>query len=148
MPSWTRLADPATDAELLPAWFVGRMLGAQEGHFGLLLTTGDVLRVASLRAVHIAEDGTILLDIQFDHAGVPADADMAWQSKHYLGAPVPGAVGATVNLAQVVCAVEFTVPQSAERHPELAAEAEAAVSATVDDLRHAAEEAVERQDIA
>jgi hypothetical protein len=33
MSRWTRVADPATDAELLPAWFVQRMLGATEGHF-------------------------------------------------------------------------------------------------------------------
>ncbi|MEN0077417.1 MAG: hypothetical protein AAGC69_23730 [Paracraurococcus sp.] len=134
MPRWTRLADPATDAELLPAWFVQRMLGEPAGHFGLLLTTGDVLRVAGLRAAHIAEDGTILLDLLLDHAGVPALADLAWQSKHYLGAPVPGAVEATVNLAQVVCAVEFT--------------GEASFSDKVVELRQAAEAAAERQEVA
>jgi hypothetical protein len=134
MSRWTRIADLATDAELLPAWFVQRMLGATEGHFGLLLTTGDVLRVAGLRAAHIAEDGTILLDLLLDHAGVPSLADVAWQSKHYLGAPVPGAVEATVNLAQVVCAVEFT--------------AESTLTGKVVELRQAAEEAVERQEVA
>jgi hypothetical protein len=134
MPRWTRLADPATDADLLPAWFVRRMLGPENGHFGLLLTTGDVLRVASLTAAHIAEDGTILLDLMLDHAGVPAQADLAWQSKHYLGAPVPGAAEATVNLAQVVCAVEFTD--------------EANFADKVVELRQAAEEAAERQQVA
>ena len=114
MPTWTHVADPATETHLLPAWFARRMLGARQGAFGLLLTTGDVLRIASLRAAHLGSDGTILLDVQLDHAGVPARADTAWQSKHYLGAPVPGAVEATVNLAQVVACVEFTAPLGAD----------------------------------
>ncbi|SDB49381.1 hypothetical protein [Belnapia rosea] len=143
MPSWTRLADPATDAALLPAWFVERMLGSDQGSFGLLLTTGDVLRVAGLRAAHLSSDGTILLDLTLDHAGVPAMADTAWQSKHYLGAPVPGAVQATVNLAQVVCAVEFQRSQTVGRPQE-----EEAMSATVVELRQAAEDATERQSVA
>lgn len=42
-------------------------------------------------------------------AGVPDGVDQAWQTKHYLGAPVPGATMATVNLAHVVTAVEFVV---------------------------------------
>jgi hypothetical protein len=40
---------------------------------------------------------------------VPDGVDQAWQTKHYLGAPVPGATMATVNLAHVVTAVEFVV---------------------------------------
>jgi hypothetical protein len=39
----------------------------------------------------------------------PDGVDHAWQTKHYLGAPVPGATMATVNLAHVVTAVEFVV---------------------------------------
>jgi hypothetical protein len=38
---------------------------------------------------------------------VPDDIDVAWQPKHFLGAPVPGATAATVNLAHVAAAVEF-----------------------------------------
>ncbi|MBL6457785.1 hypothetical protein JMJ55_20820 [Belnapia sp. T6] len=144
MPSWTRLDDPEAVAALLPAWFAGRMMGAQEGHFGLLLTTGDVLRVASLRAAHISEAGTILLDLMLDHAGVPAAADLAWRSKHFLGAPVTGAAEATVNLAHIVCAVDFSAAAAVETRPELAAEAAEAVSATVVELRQVAEEAAER----
>jgi hypothetical protein len=47
--------------------------------------------------------------VLLDHAGVPDGVDQAWQTKHYLGAPVPGATMATVNLAHVVTAVEFVV---------------------------------------
>lgn len=143
MATWTRIEDPAADAALLPAHFVGRMLGAGRGggSFGLLLATGDVLRVASLVAAHLSSEGVILLDVLLDHAGVPDDADTAWRSKHYLGAPVPGATRATVNLAQVVAAVEFTAEQNAARAGEATAEAADAVSATVVELRQAAEDA-------
>jgi hypothetical protein len=34
---------------------------------------------------------------------------------HYLGAPVPGATVATVNLAHVVAAVEFTAEETVEQ---------------------------------
>src|SRR3954469_13853124 len=106
MPAWSRVDDPA-DTALLPAWFAGRMIGAERGSFGLLLATGDVLRVTSITAVHLGSDGTILLDLRLDHAGVPEGADQAWRTKHYVGAPVPGAAAATINFAQVVAVVEF-----------------------------------------
>ena len=147
MPTWTHVADPATETHLLPAWFARRMLGARQGAFGLLLTTGDVLRVAELRAAHLGSDGTILLDVRLDHAGVPARADTAWQSKHYLGAPVPGAVEATVNMAQVVACVEFTAPLGADSALDDAAASEAAVTATVSDIAEAAETAAQRQEV-
>lgn len=147
MTNWTSISDPAVDVSLLPAWFVGQMMaGARtDGSFGLLLSTGDVLRVAALAAAHLSSAGTILLDVLLDHAGPPDGADTAWRSKHYLGAPVPLAVKATVNLAHVVAVVEFGAGHAAARVDEaaMAAETEANVSATVVELRHAAEAAVE-----
>jgi hypothetical protein len=151
--TWARIAAPLADAALLPAWFVAAMMAPAEGGdgrrgFGLLLATGDVLRVASLAAAHLSSEGTVLLDVVLDHAGVPDDVDAAWRSKHYLGAPVPGAVRATVNLAQVVAVVAFA-PEPGER-PEranddrtvAAAEAETGgVAAAVEGLRQAAEDA-------
>jgi hypothetical protein len=110
--TWTRITDPETDTGKLPAWLGRRMIGLR-GSFGLLLTTGDVIRVTSIAAAHQSSEGTILLDVLLDHAGVPDGLDLAWQSKHYLGTPVPGASVATVNLAQVVAAVEFTVAEMA-----------------------------------
>jgi hypothetical protein len=83
------------------------------GAFGLLLSTGDVLRLTSIAAAHQSSEGAILLDVLLDLAGVPEGADLAWRSKHFLGAPVPGASVATVNLAHVVAAVEFTVAEMA-----------------------------------
>jgi hypothetical protein len=83
------------------------------GCFGLLLTTGDVIRVTSIAAAHQSSQGVILLDVLLDRAGVPDGVDLAWRSKHFLGAPVPGATIATVNLAHIAAAVEFTVAEMA-----------------------------------
>ena len=110
--TWTRITDPETVNGLLPAWLGRRMVGLR-GSFGLLLTTGDVVRVTSIAAAHQSSEGVILLDVLLDHAGVPDGLDLAWRSKHFLGAPVPGASVATVNLAHVVAAVEFTVAEMA-----------------------------------
>lgn len=110
--AWTRITDPETIEALLPAWFGRRMVGLR-GSFGLLLTTGDVLRLTSIVAAHRSPEGHTLLDVLLDHAGVPDGVDLAWRSKHFLGAPVPGATLATINLGQVVAAVEFTVAEMA-----------------------------------
>ena len=88
--TWTRISYPEQAVRALPIWFVTRMIGLR-GRFGLLLTSGDVLRITSLAALHESPNGVILLDVLLDHAGVPDGVDQAWQSKHYLGAPVPGA---------------------------------------------------------
>jgi hypothetical protein len=155
--TWTRVADPLADAAaLLPAWFVAAaMAPAESGNdrraFGLLLATGDVLRVAGLAAAHLSSEGTVLLDVVLDHAGVPEGVDTAWRSKHYLGAPAPGAVRATVNLAQVVAAVAFAAepagrPRRAGDAATAAAAAEAGgVAATVEGLRQAAEDAASQR---
>jgi hypothetical protein len=90
------------------------MIGVR-GKFGLLLTTGDVLKITSIAALHQSACGTILLDVLLDHAGVPDGVDLAWQAKHYLGAPVPGATMATINLARVVGAVEFVAAVALEQ---------------------------------
>jgi hypothetical protein len=109
---WTRITDPETAADLLPAWLGRRMVGLR-GSFGLLLTTGDVMRVSSIAAAHHSSDGIILLDVLLDYAGAPDGVDLAWRSKHFLGAPIPGATVATVNLAHVVAAVEFVIAELA-----------------------------------
>ncbi|MBN8900800.1 MAG: hypothetical protein BGO51_27215 [Rhodospirillales bacterium 69-11] len=117
--SWTRITDPEAAETLLPAWLGRRMVGLH-GRFGLLLTTGDVLRIASITAVHHSPDGVILLDVLLDNAGLPDGIDLAWRPKQFLGTPVPGATAATVNLAQVVTAVEFmaAVPVSGRDEEE------------------------------
>jgi hypothetical protein len=111
--AWRRITDPEHAAELLPIWFGIRMIGLR-GSFGLLLTTGDVVRITTLTALHESPHGVVLLDVLLDTAGVPDGVDQAWRGKHYLGAPIPGATMATVNLAHVVAAVEFVVAEIAE----------------------------------
>lgn len=114
MTSWTRVTDPEEAEALLPAWFAARMM-AMRGSYGFLLATGDVVRASRVMAVHVASaGGPVLVDVMLDHAGVPGGVDMAWQSKHYLGAPVPGANLATLNLAQIAMALEFTAAEIAE----------------------------------
>jgi hypothetical protein len=110
--TWTRITEPEAVAALLPAWLGRRMIGLR-GTFGLLLTTGDVLRLTSIAAAHQSSDGVVLLDVLLDDAGVPQGIDLAWQSKHFLGSPVQGASLGTVNLAHVVAAVEFAVAEMA-----------------------------------
>jgi hypothetical protein len=104
--TWTRITDQDEAADRLPAWLGRRLIGLH-GRFGLLLATGDVMRITSIGAVHMSSDGLVLLDVSLDHAGVPDGIDLAWRPKQFLGAPVPGATAATVNLAHVVAAVEF-----------------------------------------
>jgi hypothetical protein len=112
--TWTRITDPDEAADFLPAWFGSHMIGLR-GKFGLVLTTGDVLMISSIGALHQSSGGAILLDVLLDHGGVPDGVDAAWQAKHYLGAPVPGATIATVNLAHVVAAVDFLAEVTVER---------------------------------
>jgi len=59
------------------------------------------------------------LDVLLDNAGVPDGVDTAWQPKHYLGAPVPGATMATVNLAHIVAAIEFVAAAMVEEADDL-----------------------------
>jgi hypothetical protein len=118
--TWTRITDSETAATLFPAWFGSRMVGTR-GTFGLLLSTGDLVRITSITAVHQSPDGIVLLDVLLDHAGVPEGVDLAWRPKHYLGTPVPGATLATVMLGQVVVAVEFTAAEIAEPPADAAA---------------------------
>jgi hypothetical protein len=118
--NWTRITDPDDAVRLLPAWFSSRMVGLH-GTFGLLLTTGDVVRCTSIVAVHLSSTGLILLDVILDGAGVPDGVDLAWRSKHFLGVPVPAATLATINLTHVVAVVEFTAAEFAGR-PNLRAQ--------------------------
>ena len=111
--TWTRITDQDEAADRLPAWLGRRLIGLH-GRFGLLLATGDVMRITSIGAAHMSSDGLVLLDVSLDHAGVPDGLDLAWQSKQFLGTPVPGATAATVNLAHVVAAVEFIETALAE----------------------------------
>jgi hypothetical protein len=67
--TWTRITNPEQAEGQLPVWFGTRMLGLR-GRFGLVLTTGDVLRITCITALHESPHGVILLDVLLDHAGV------------------------------------------------------------------------------
>jgi hypothetical protein len=49
--------------EILPAWFVPRMI-TDTWSFGLLLSTGDILGIASIASVHQDASGEIWLDVE------------------------------------------------------------------------------------
>ena len=117
---WSRVTDPDKAISLLPAWFTGRMIGFR-GSYGLLLTTGDVMRIAEVMAVNHGSGGALLAGVRLAHAGRLEGVDEAWRGKPYLGAPVPGAVFATVNLAHVIAAVEFSAAIDAEPPRDLGA---------------------------
>jgi hypothetical protein len=68
--TWTRITDPDEAASLLPAWLGSRMIGLR-GRFGLVLTTGDVLRITSIGALHQSPTGIVLLDVLLDRGGIP-----------------------------------------------------------------------------
>ncbi len=110
---WIRISDPDGAAALLPAWFAPRMM-VDRGSYGFLITTGDIVRVSRITSLHVSSGGTILIDVLLDRAGIPHGVDAAWQSKHFLGAPVPGAALATLNLDQIAVAVEFEAAEIAE----------------------------------
>lgn len=132
MTPWTRITDPDEAATLLPAWFATRMMAAR-GAYGFLLATGDVVKVSRVTAVHVSSSGPALIDVLLDHAGVPDGVDAAWRPKHFLGAPVPGASFATLNLAQVVLAIEFVAAEFAEtaNDAELPTSGEATIDLSV-----------------
>ena len=108
--TWTRITDPDVATDVLPAWFGCHMIGLR-GKFGLVLTTGDILMISSIGALHQSSGGTILLDVLLDHGGVPDGIDAAWQEKHYPGAPVPGAPFCTPCASLIHC-VWSTLPPS------------------------------------
>ena len=67
---WTHIKDQDDAAKLLPAWLGRRLIGLR-GRFGLLLTTGDIMRITCIGAVHLSSDGLVLLDVSLDDAGGP-----------------------------------------------------------------------------
>jgi hypothetical protein len=115
--TWARITDPDHAAELLPTWFSGRMIG-ERGAFGLLLTTNDVMRITSIMAI-ATSDGLTFIDVLLDASGVPEGVDLAWSRKHFLGAPVPGATLATINVAHVIALVEFVAAELVESPGDL-----------------------------
>ena len=56
--TWTRITDPEQREGPLPVWFSTRMLGLR-GKFGLVLTTGDVLRITCINALYELPHGVI-----------------------------------------------------------------------------------------
>ena len=78
---WTRITDPYEAINFFPAWIGTRMIGLR-GTFGLLLASGDVIRVTSIIAMHQSSSGIVLLDVLLDQSGLPEGVDTAWAALH------------------------------------------------------------------
>lgn len=87
--------------ELLPAWFVRRMMG-DTWRFGLLLVTRQVLVIETIRRVTKAADGTIWLDVSMHNEGIVDALGKA----PYVFAPT-SRCEASVNAAHVVAALDL-----------------------------------------
>lgn len=124
--TWTTIDSPddLRLGEVMPAWFAGRMM-ADDWTFGLLLSTGQVMLIRRVEAVHLSPHGVVLVDVEMltDTGGFNAQGGV-------LVAPT-ARVRATVNLAHVVAAFE------AADAPE--EQAEAANDESGYDLRRGAE---------
>ncbi|HWX48570.1 MAG TPA: hypothetical protein VNZ61_10980 [Roseomonas sp.] len=117
--TWTTIDSPddLRLGELMPAWFAGRMM-ADDWTFGLLLSTGQVMLIRQIEAVHLSPQGVVLVDVEMltEAAGFSAPGGV-------LVAPTERA-RATVNLAHIVAAFEAA---DATVLPEEAANDEEAV---------------------
>lgn len=90
--------------EILPAWFVDRMMNDQ-WPFGLLTTTGHIFCIWSVRKVHQANDGSIWIDVEMmprEHAEL-ASLD---KSKLFF-APVSDRTNCSINAKEIVAAFEI-----------------------------------------
>ena len=85
--------------QLLPAWFVPRMMD-DTWVFGLLLSTGRVLAVEHIDEVHQAADGSLWVDVDMREG--PVDT---WPT--VIHAPT-SRTRASVNVAHIVCALELS----------------------------------------
>ncbi|HWL82457.1 MAG TPA: hypothetical protein VNR89_16030 [Roseomonas sp.] len=99
--SWTTLDSPddLRLGEVMPAWFAGRMM-ADDWRFALLLSTGQVMLIRRIEAVHLSPHGMVLVDVDMQR-----EAEGFTAPGGVLVAPT-GRVRATVNLAHVVAAYE------------------------------------------
>ena len=92
-------------AALLPAWFCERM-ATDDWHFGIMLTTGQMLHVETIEAVH-QSDGGVWLDVRL---GEPDGVRSEWMPARGWPTPTHSPTRrrmCSVNAAHVVCAVEL-----------------------------------------
>lgn len=102
LPPWKVVVDKMEEAErILPAWFVGRMMG-DVWHFGLLLSTGAVLFVECINRVWQAANGDVWIDVRLAEGDAPSKFCGVAPS----GSPTIRAE-CSVNARHIVAAVEL-----------------------------------------
>ncbi len=88
--------------ELLPAWFVERMM-IDEWPFGLMTTTGKIIVISTIDNVHQAKDGSIWIDVILGaNFTVPTNLN----SKDLFTNPTDRTT-ASINTANIICAFEL-----------------------------------------
>ncbi len=91
--------DIALAQQILPAWFVARMM-TDDWHFGLMLVTGKVLAISSIDRVFMGANDSIWMDVTL------SEYDLSMKGLDILNAPTSRRK-ATVNAAHVVAAFEL-----------------------------------------
>lgn len=92
-------------AELLPAWFVARMMD-DEWCFGLLLTTGQTLVITNINAVHQDARGDLWMDVWLADRERVADLQRDGSWPNVMGAPTSRLL-ASVRVDQIIAAIEL-----------------------------------------
>jgi hypothetical protein len=91
--------------KLLPAWFTERMM-SDTWPFGLLLTTGHILCISRIEAVHQAADETIWLDVDMIE-DMPSKTVLQQMPKmEWLLSPT-SRKRASVQASQIIAAMEL-----------------------------------------
>lgn len=90
------------DNKLLPAWFTERMM-SDSWSFGLLMITGDVIAIESIRKITQDANGNIWLDAQLlEHEPFVDNVN-----GHRILISPTSRTGITINAAHVVAAFEL-----------------------------------------
>jgi hypothetical protein len=90
---------------LLPAWFVSRMMG-DCWSFALLTTTGQVILIDTIEAIHEAKDGGIWLDVILSQPGSFWHERLKEMKLQIITAPTDRPT-ASINASHIVAAFEI-----------------------------------------
>ena len=88
--------------ELLPAWFIERMM-VDEWPFGLMTSTGKIIEIENIQAVHQGKDGSIWIDVAL---GAKYTIPPNLEEDDLFSNPTPRRT-ASINTSHIVCAFEL-----------------------------------------
>ena len=97
------IADTERAKRLLPAWFVGRMMGDRR-NFAFLMATGDMVHFETILDVHKAADGSLWVDVALVD-GVPMSNQGCSTKGRHIVTPVDRQI-ASINIGHIALAFE------------------------------------------